>query len=114
MKITIEITKEEKLGLAALALEKNTTPEKLVQQFVSEVTGSLRSNGSDERMYAEQWLNRTLHRWEEMTNKERNKMERLQSAAYSERRRRDAAWRVKHLIPLLASGSAPAAIPGPA
>lgn len=111
MKLTIEITKEEQLGLKALAIEKNTTPEKLVQQFVSEVTGSLRSNGSDEREYAEQWLNRTLHRWEEMTNKERNKMERLQSAAYRERRRRDAAWRVKHLIPLLAAATA--ATPGP-
>lgn len=95
MKITIEITKEEHLGLKALAIKKNTTPEKLVQKLVSDVTGSLRSGGSDERMYAEQWLNRSLHRWEEMTDAERDEMERLESEAYRERRREEEAWRAK-------------------
>ena len=92
MKITIELTQEEWLGLRALAIQKNTKPEKIPQQFVSELTGSLRSRGSDERDFAENWFNRTFHRWEELPVKDREEIDRLQSDAYHIRQAEHAAW----------------------
>ena len=87
MQLDIELTLEEAAGLEALAVLKATTPKKILQQFASEVTGSLRTRGSDERMYAEQWFERTFMRFNPLTDAEREKYDRLTNQAYQFRQK---------------------------
>ena len=55
-RIYINITDEEKERLSKIAAEHDATPGELLAAFVADITYSDRSGGSDERMYAEQWL----------------------------------------------------------
>jgi hypothetical protein len=93
MKITITLTPEETAGLKALAIVKKCEPKDIIQQFASEVTGSLRSRGSDERLYAEEWLNRTFFRFDKMTDAEQEKYDRLTNEAYHHREDEREQWR---------------------
>ncbi len=70
-KIEIEITDEEYEGLKELAKEKSelltnvyefkyvVKVEDILTQFVSDITRSERSAGSDERYISEQWFDRS-------------------------------------------------------
>lgn len=87
MQLNIELTLEEAASLEALAVLKATTPEKILQQFASEITSSLRSRGSDERMYAEQWFERTFMRFTPLTDGERERYDNLTNQAYQFRQR---------------------------
>jgi hypothetical protein len=57
-RLQITIGAEEQIRLAELAAQRGVTAEELIESFVADLTKSLRNNGSDERMHAEQWLNR--------------------------------------------------------
>ena len=93
MKITITLTPEESADIQALAIEFDSTPAEILQTFASDVTGSLRSGGSDEREYARHWLQRHHGpRFDPLTEPERERMERLQTMAYRARQAQQAAW----------------------
>ena len=62
-RICIRITDEEKERLSDIAAERDATPGELLAAFVADITSSARSGGSDERMYADQWLCRQTCRW---------------------------------------------------
>lgn len=59
--LRIEITEEELEGLKEKAKCYETSPRKLVEQFVSDLTWSERSGGSDERGYADDWYSRSRY-----------------------------------------------------
>lgn len=54
----INITEEETCQLKALAIRFGTTPEELVERFVSDLTDSSRCGGSDEHMGARGYVAR--------------------------------------------------------
>ena len=55
-KLTIELTYDEWSSLQNYATDCGLTSTEIVENFVADLTGSLRSNGKDERVYAKQWL----------------------------------------------------------
>lgn len=52
-----DYTKEQLLIIAAA---RNVTPTELIENFIADLTHSDKSNGSDERDLAEQWLDRVI------------------------------------------------------
>ena len=62
-RITIQITEEEKERLTEIADNFGATPGQIVEAFISDLTSSARSGGSDERLRAEEWLYRQTYRW---------------------------------------------------
>lgn len=52
MSISIDITDEEYEALKDIALDYDTTVNRLLSQFIADITCSERSGGSDERDYA--------------------------------------------------------------
>ena len=94
--IQVCLTEEEWHGITALALKHGAKPQDLVRRFVSDATGSLRSHGSDERMMAEEYLNRGWQpRLSEITEGQRKFMEWSLCQAYQARRREEEVCRGK-------------------
>ena len=62
-RVYVNITAEEKVNLDMIAAEHNATPGELLAGFVADLTCSDRSGGSDERMFATDWLDRQTWRW---------------------------------------------------
>jgi len=62
-RIYVTLTDEEKEDLARLAAEHGTSPGELLADFVADLTYSNRRGGSDESMYARDWLGRQTYRW---------------------------------------------------
>ena len=56
-------TEEEKEQLTRIAADRDAAPSELLAAFAADITGSVRSGGSDERMFAVQWLERQVCRW---------------------------------------------------
>ena len=56
--ITLNLTREEAIDLHEKASKANTTMESLLESFVSDLTYSRRSGGSDERDLANEWYER--------------------------------------------------------
>jgi len=59
--LTLTLTPEEAAALAALAIRFDATPEQLLTGFASDLTGSLRSSGSDERSCAMSYVTRAYY-----------------------------------------------------
>lgn len=59
-KLTIELTTEELQDLKEKAEEYDTTVEEILEAFVADLTWSNRSGGSDERLFADEWLRRNI------------------------------------------------------
>ena len=57
-KLTIELTAQELKRLENLGKECNMPAANIIAIFVADLTGSERSGGSDERLFADQWLER--------------------------------------------------------
>lgn len=64
-RIYVSITYEEYVMLVDVALDHDAKPGELLAAFVADITHSSRSGGSDERMYANDWLSRQVCRWED-------------------------------------------------
>lgn len=56
--LRITVGPEEKIRLDTLAAERGITAEELIESFIADLTTSIRNNGSDERLFAEEWLQR--------------------------------------------------------
>lgn len=54
----LELSDEEVVELYTMAGRMDLMPEQLLEYFIRDLTESIRSNGSDERMMANQWMNR--------------------------------------------------------
>lgn len=52
-----DYTKEQLLKISA---EREVTPTELIESFIADLTWNDKTNGSDERMHAEEWLNRVI------------------------------------------------------
>lgn len=59
--VKINLSDEECKDLAALAGKKGVTVSELLQYFISDLTDSARSNGSDEREFARQYYDRCFN-----------------------------------------------------
>jgi hypothetical protein len=59
--MTLTLTPEETAALAALAIRFDATPEQILTGFASDLTGSLRSSGSDERDRAMEYVTRAYY-----------------------------------------------------
>ena len=76
-KVTVRLTAEEAFLLkrflrdAEDAYREELSIELILQNFVSDFLGSSRSNGSDERDFAEQWFQRTYLAWPKEREDER-------------------------------------------
>lgn len=92
MKITITPNPEETAAIKALAIRYGVPVERIVSQFISDLAGSLRSGGSDERELARRWISRGFTE-DPMPDVERDQMERLE--AESAQHRRASQWRVE-------------------
>lgn len=64
-RIYVTLTDEEKDDLARIASERDATPGELLAAFAADLTRSGRRGGSDESMYADEWLCRQSYRWSE-------------------------------------------------
>ena len=65
-RLLLAMTNDEADRLEDLAAEHSATPGELVAAFVADLTCSDRSGGSDEQMYASDWLEQqTCSRWED-------------------------------------------------
>ncbi|MHB8061766.1 MAG: hypothetical protein ACYDG2_03895 [Ruminiclostridium sp.] len=62
-RVYVDLTHEEKERLTLIAANYKTTPGELLAAFSADLTYSNRTGGSDERMYADQWLERQTYRW---------------------------------------------------
>lgn len=62
-KIIVSLTVCEKRSLEEIAGNHNASPSELLAAFVADLVGSERAGGSDERMYASDWLCRQTDRW---------------------------------------------------
>lgn len=60
-RITVELTDEELFKLRQLSEIRETTVNKLLSQFIADLTYSDRSGGSDERAIADEWLSRSIY-----------------------------------------------------
>jgi len=61
-RLNVAIGEEEYEALRVLALEKNVTVADILGNYVQDLTG-IKSNGSDERMYARQYFERSWVSW---------------------------------------------------
>ena len=61
-RLNVDIDDEVYEARKALAEEKNVTVAQILGNYANDLTG-IHSNGSDERMYAEQYFNRTWLSW---------------------------------------------------
>jgi len=62
-RVYVNLTDEEKERLTEIAADHDATPCELLAAFVADLTHSNRTGGSDERMYANEWLDRQTYRW---------------------------------------------------
>lgn len=63
MRISIDLNKEEYQELKDLAKECNVTVSDIVSNYLHDLLGSDRSNGSDERLFATQYFQRSWVSW---------------------------------------------------
>ena len=63
-RIYVTLTDEEKEDLSRIAADHNASPGELLAAFVADLAYSKRRGGSDESMYANDWLYRQTCRWE--------------------------------------------------
>lgn len=61
MRIGIDLSGEEYQLLREKAADYGTTVNVLLSQFIADLICSDRSGGSDERMYASEWLSRSRY-----------------------------------------------------
>ena len=61
MRISIDLSDEEYLLLKEKASDYDTNINGLLSQFIADLVCSDRSGGSDERMYASDWLSRSRY-----------------------------------------------------
>lgn len=62
-RVYVNLTDEEKKDLERVAADHNTTPGELLAAFAADLTYSNRRGGSDESMFANDWLSRQTYRW---------------------------------------------------
>ena len=62
-KLVVNLTDEEKDRLKEIAKDHDTSPGELLAAFVADLVCSERTGGSDERMYASNWLGRQCCKW---------------------------------------------------
>lgn len=62
MKITLEIPDADYAGLKAEAAREGITVTRLLQWLAADLSGSIRSGGSDERDFADNWFRRRCWR----------------------------------------------------
>jgi signal transduction histidine kinase len=91
--MNLHLTPEERLGLRALALSFGMKPAELLRRFVSDLTGSLRSGGSDEELCASAWVSRALivEARRPASARRQRRVERLQFLAHEARTSERAA-----------------------
>ena len=63
--IKLSLTDEETRSLLLEAARRNTTVEELLEDFVANLTGSIRSRGSDERDLAERYVDRCIYSFDD-------------------------------------------------
>lgn len=110
-KITLDLTAEEVAELKALGIRFRCKSKELLQQFASDLTGSLRTRGSDERVHAMDYATRTFfdHMADYATPEEKlsdaqvEKMEAYHSEAYRHRQAQQEQWRAEHAARVAAS-----------
>ncbi len=57
----IKISDQEWERLKDIAENRGTTPQRIIEQFIYDLTCSNRSGGSDERDFAYEWLDRSIY-----------------------------------------------------
>jgi hypothetical protein len=109
MKFDLDLSREEHAGLKELCTRYRITRKHLLEAFIADATGSLRSGGSDERMHAEAWMERRCFAHYQMpcvalyedpeklptgeVERRRTWLELWAGAAYRERENKRAVWR---------------------
>ncbi len=63
--IKIKLTDEEVTSLLLEATRRNTTVEELLEDFVANLTGSIRNRGSDERELANEYVERCIYSFDD-------------------------------------------------
>lgn len=82
--ITLILTPAQAAGLRAQCAAYGVSPEVLLQRFISDLTGALGNGGSDEREFAGNWADRSLHfGCPPRTGRGMNRLWRMQSAAHA-------------------------------
>lgn len=92
----LKLTKEEKLLMSAIGLEIGIRPSEIVRQFVSDLTESTRTHGSDEREFAKNYLERTFFPAPEITEEIQTKIWRLQHEAMLLAAAEREKWRLEY------------------
>ena len=64
-RLLVTLTDEEIVTLGIYAENYDSTPGEILAAFVADLTDSRRRGGSDESMYARDWLYRQTSRWVE-------------------------------------------------
>lgn len=59
MRISVNLTADEYSELRKIASDCDTSVNRLLSQFIADLTASYRSGGSDERRLASDWLDRS-------------------------------------------------------
>ncbi len=103
MRITIDLTPEEAAQIKALAIRFGAKPSEILTRFASDLTGSLRTSGSDERTHALEYVQRAFFDKiecayspeEGLTDEESEKMQRLHAEAWRYRETQQAAWKIE-------------------
>lgn len=62
-RVYVELTDEEHENLTRVAADHGAAPGELLAGFAADLTYSDRRGGSDESMYANDWLSRQTYRW---------------------------------------------------
>ena len=62
-RIVVVLTEDETATLRTYAENHDSTPGEILAAFVADLTDSKRRGGSDESMYARDWLYRQSCRW---------------------------------------------------
>lgn len=63
--VKLKLTDEEVESLCREAARRNTTVEELLEDFVANLTGSIRNRGSDERELAYQYVERCIYSFDD-------------------------------------------------
>lgn len=63
--VKLKLTDEEVESICREAARRNTTVEELLEDFVANLTGSIRNRGSDEREYAYQYVERCIYSFDD-------------------------------------------------
>ena len=87
--ILVDVTAEEMAKMKAAAIQFGRTPSEILSAFVADFTGSLRTNGSDER------FEHGKDCGEEVTEEESEEFQRLHSEASQARAEQRAEWQKK-------------------